>query len=174
MANWVTIENGEITGYYDLVPANWQHVSGLDLSQDDLPFLKSLGWFPVVRQDPGTYDINLYELGSFNYEIQEDSVLEIPVITARSAPLIPDVGVLKSNFMDNLRSTRNRLLSESDYTQLADMQARLDTQVKYNLTMYRQALRDLPDIYASQDILDVGAIVWPAFPDLTPPASPGE
>lgn len=173
MANWVTVENGEITGYYDLVPANWQNVSGLDRSKDDLPFLKSLGWLPVVRQEPAPYDINTHEMGSFQYEIQADQVLEIPVITARSSPLTPPPEVLKANFMDHLRLNRNKRLTESDFTQLADMQSTLADSVKYNWMTYRQTLRDLPETYSSPEILDVNAIVWPATPSLTAPPDPG-
>lgn len=165
MANWVTVENGEITGYYDLIPQNWRNISGLDKSKNDLDFLRSLGWLPVVRQsvdyDPATHDTPRFE-----YQIEENQVLEIPVVEP-----IPHVFVvpqynptweeLKANFMSQLRAERNRRLADCDYTQLADIQSTMDDDTKAKWAVYRQALRDFPAKYSDNDILSVENCIWP-------------
>lgn len=165
MANWVTIENNEITGYYDLLPQSWGSVSGLNAAKDDLPFLKSLGWFPVVRQNID-YDTATEEITSFQYEIQQDLVTETPVISQRSQqPIVaaynPSFEDLKADFMTQLRAQRNQKLAESDYTQLADIQLTLDDAAKNAWITYRQALRDFPTKYIDNDVLNVENVTWP-------------
>ena len=165
MAVWTTVENGEITGYYDLLPSSWRNVSGLDKSVNDLPFLKSLGWLPVICQSVD-YDVNTHEITSFQYEIQQDQVLEIPVVTARPGDIpAPSYGPsfedLKAQFMAQLRAQRNRRLDDCDYTQLADIQAMYDDDTKAKWAAYRQALRDFPAKYSDNDVLNVENIIWP-------------
>lgn len=166
MANWVTIENNEITGYYDLLPASWGSISGLDRAKDDLPFLKSLGWFPVIRQDVAC-DPNTQQITSFQYEIQENSVAEIPVVTALPVEQVQPTAYTdsfeyrKSEFMATLRAMRDEKLSKSDISQLADIQATLDDTTKNAWITYRQALRDLPAKYIDNDILSIENVTWP-------------
>lgn len=54
-----------------------------------------------------------------------------------------------------IREQRNRLLQESDWTQLPDSTAN-----KVLWTIHRQALRDLPQTYPSLD-----AVIWPTEPE---------
>ena len=65
-----------------------------------------------------------------------------------------------------LREVRNKLISETDWTQLKDVD--LDIIRERNWKNYRQALRDLPsksrpqlDIYGN---LDMSSISWPTKP----------
>lgn len=165
MANWVHIRDNEIQGYYDLLPTNWENISGLDKSQNDLPFLKSLGWLPVVRQ-PAEYDPTVYDISSFQYEIQSDQVIEIPVVTlipGKEIPVSdgPSFEDLKAKFMTQLRAARNQRLAACDYTQLADMQLTMDDATKAQWVVYRQALRDFPAKYQDNDVLNVENVVWP-------------
>jgi len=55
---------------------------------------------------------------------------------------------------DRVRAERDRLLAASDWTQVAD--APVDAAV---WAVYRQALRDVPQDFASPD-----AVVWPTAP----------
>lgn len=165
MAVWTTVENGEITGYYDLLPSSWRNVSGLDKSANDLPFLKSLGWLPVIRQSVD-YNTDTHEITSFQYEIQQDQVLEIPVVTAKPGDIPapsrgPSFEDLKARFMAQLRAERNRRLADCDYTQLADIQATYDDDTKATWAAYRQALRDFPAKYSDNDVLNVENVIWP-------------
>jgi hypothetical protein len=42
------VENGSIT-YRGTLPKAWRNISGLNLSEGDDAFLKTLGWFPYVE-----------------------------------------------------------------------------------------------------------------------------
>jgi len=59
--------------------------------------------------------------------------------------------------MAAIRSRRNQLLRESDFTQLPDYPA-TDTQ-RAEVKAYRQALRDIPE-----EIDDPSRLVWPVMP----------
>lgn len=56
---------------------------------------------------------------------------------------------------DNLRAYRNILLKESDYTQLPDF----PEAKKAEWATYRQALRDIPQTYATPE-----EVIWPTKP----------
>jgi hypothetical protein len=58
---------------------------------------------------------------------------------------------------DRIRAERNFLLSQSDWTQLAD--APLSPEQKQAWTVYRQALRDVPSSFATPE-----EFVWPTAP----------
>lgn len=160
MANWTVVENNQITEYYDLLPLNWRHVSGLRLSENDLPFLKSLGWYPVVKQHQ-SYDVASYEISGYNYTIAEDSVIETVQLQLRPVSLPSTPADFKYLFMTELRRQRNQRLADSDWTQLADVKAAQDQTIQAMWTQYRQQLRDLPSIYADLDVLNINDVQWP-------------
>lgn len=56
-----------------------------------------------------------------------------------------------------IRVLRDQLISETDWTQASD--APLTAEKKSEFTAYRQALRDIPQIYSDPD-----AVVWPEKP----------
>lgn len=58
-----------------------------------------------------------------------------------------------------LRRTRDRLLRDSDFTQIPD--APLSAEERAAWADYRQALRDLPELYGD----DPAAAVWPTPPN---------
>ena len=70
--------------------------------------------------------------------------------------------------MQNLRQQRNNLIAQSDWVQLPDVQQLHvdDTTWQTNWKTYRQALRDLPEVYDSQypDVTDSDQISWPVIP----------
>ena len=65
-----------------------------------------------------------------------------------------------------LREQRNKLIAETDWTQLKDID--LDIIRERNWKNYRQALRDLPaksnPKLDSRGILDVSSVTWPTKP----------
>lgn len=61
--------------------------------------------------------------------------------------------VLPGILLDNLRQTRNRLLTETDYLALSDQTLTAE------MAAYRQALRDLP-----ANTVDPANPVWPIKP----------
>ena len=48
MANYAHVENDSIT-YRGLLPKTWRNTSGLNLSEGDDDYLKTLGWVPYVE-----------------------------------------------------------------------------------------------------------------------------
>jgi hypothetical protein len=105
MANWVHIENNEITGQYDLLPNNWKNMSGLNLAADDLPFLKSVGWYPVTKQSETWNDLTHYVSG-YDYEIREDDVLESIVLTERQPEPQEEFSTLKYKFIEDFKNKK--------------------------------------------------------------------
>ncbi|EBK6743111.1 hypothetical protein DQ691_24005 [Salmonella enterica] len=63
----------------------------------------------------------------------------------------------KASRWDEIRVERDRLVSETDWTQVSDSQ--LTAEKKAEFTAYRQALRDIPQTYSDPD-----AVVWPEKP----------
>lgn len=62
----------------------------------------------------------------------------------------------QDDILENLRTTRNILLAETDWTQVED--SPLSDEKKTEWKNYRQALRDLTDLD------DLTSIVWPSKP----------
>ena len=60
--------------------------------------------------------------------------------------------------LHSLRRKRDQLLRDSDFTQIPD--APLSAEARAAWAAYRQALRDLPELYAD----DPAGVVWPAAP----------
>ena len=162
MANWVHIENNEITGQYDLLPNNWRNVSGLNLAADDLPFLKSVGWYPVTKQNETWNDLT-HHVSGYNYEIRENDVLESIIITERQPEPVEEFSTLKYRFIEELRKKRNELLVSSDWTQLQDVQNLFDENTKNKWIIYRQALRDIIQVYSENEITEITQVNWPSL-----------
>jgi hypothetical protein len=80
------------------------------------------------------------------WEVQDIPVPE-PIPEPEPEPLTWDI----------IRAERNFLLSQSDWTQLAD--APLNPEQKQDWTVYRQALRDVPSSASSPE-----EVVWPTAP----------
>ena len=65
-----------------------------------------------------------------------------------------------SEFMFNLKSFRNSLLSNTDWTQVPD--SPLSTEEKSKWATYRQQLRDLPSFYSTET--NMSNVVFPEEP----------
>ena len=70
--------------------------------------------------------------------------------------------VHKPTTMKDVRTNRNALLAESDWTQLIDAQASLTDAAKQKWLTYRQELRDMPQTHADEPIV---TIQWPIHPE---------
>jgi hypothetical protein len=163
MSNWAHVENNQITGQYDLLPKSWRNISGLDLSKDNLPFLKSLGWYPVIQQNSPYDDVN-YFIEKYDYVIQEETVLEVPILAEKVPQPVFEYSALKNFFIIELRKERNQKLIESDWTQLLDSQSLFDEEIKNKWIIYRQGLRDITNIYLQNDTIDISQVNWPQIP----------
>ncbi|SHF30583.1 tail fiber assembly protein [Vibrio gazogenes] len=65
----------------------------------------------------------------------------------------------KTSRWDDIRVARNRLVSETDWTQIPD--APLTAEKKAEFTAYRQALRDIPQNHDDPD-----SVTWPSKPTI--------
>lgn len=162
MANWVNVENNEVVGQYDELPHNWKNISGLNLANGDLPFLKSIGWYYVTKQHE-SYDESTHYISGYNYEIRENDVLETVVLTEKEPEVVEEFSLLKSRFIEQLRKERNILLINSDWTQLTDVNCKLDEFTKVKWMNYRQNLRDIVQVYLEDETTDINQVNWPAF-----------
>jgi hypothetical protein len=162
MANWVYVENNEVAEQHDLLPQNWKNISGLNLAVNDLPFLKSVGWYSVTKQNETWNDLTHYVSG-YNYEVREDDVLESIILTERQPQTVEEFSTLKDRFIKELRSKRNQLLIESDWSQLQDVQNKFDQSTKNKWLVYRQNLRDIVQIYSENEITNIDQVNWPSL-----------
>lgn len=128
---------------------------------DNLPSIasKPYAWSPSTQ---GLYlraiaahlpaDVVMLTSSEYNELLQRSSLGETPQLgkdgesVAYAKPTPPDP-------MIALRAKRNRLLDDSDWTQLAD--APITAEQKIQAASYRQQLRDLPDS---------GAVILPSPP----------
>ena len=162
MANWVHIENNEVVEQHDYLPQNWKNISGLNLAANDLPFLKSVGWYPVTKQHE-LYDELTHHVNGYNYEIRENDVLESIIITERQPEPVEEFSTLKYRFIEELRKKRNELLVSSDWTQLQDVQNLFEESTKNKWIVYRQALRDIVQVYSENEVVNIAQVNWPSL-----------
>ena len=164
MANYCVVENGNITEYHDFIPSSWKNISGLNLSKDNLEFLKSVGWYPVEKVLIN-YDDRTHKLTGYNYEIQIDKVIETPIIQEYSPE---EIKVKNENdgflFFQQLRDVRDILLKESDWTQTLDIQSIKSSEWINSWKNYRQQLRDIPEKYSNTTNFNLSSIDWPKKP----------
>ena len=85
---------------------------------------------------------------------------QIDHIRQRVTTVVGDLPTLKSDsdVLDAIRWDRNIRLQRTDWTQASDVQSRMSAEDRARWEQYRQALRDVPQIYAS-----TGVLTWPEF-----------
>ncbi len=160
MAQYVVVESGVITEYYDSLPTSWRNTSGLNMSANDVNFLLSLGWYSVQKNSV-SYDPDTHYISSYDYVIEDTYVTETPVITELPEDQKQTFERKKEDFLAQLRSMRTEKLLACDWTQLVD--SPLSEENKLRWQTYRQALRDLPGVYQSNNVIDINSVVWPEF-----------
>jgi hypothetical protein len=134
--------------------------------QEDLSWIPSnvhaLQWYDTwgeVEYNDGTANERIEELGIFEQAIQthnnEVQRIENEKIATEAA----------RDYWEELRFLRNEKLNECDWTQVADVQ--LSDAQKVEWTLYRQALRDLPNniIDPKPLVLNYNHPDWPIKPE---------
>lgn len=84
---------------------------------------------------------------------------EVIAPDADGQPITVPPQISKAEKLAQLRTRRDRLLRESDHTQLPD--APISSEERAAWAAYRQALRDLPELYAANPT----SVVWPTPPN---------
>lgn len=145
MTTYAHIENGMITGRYDTLPKNWRNISNFYTLETETDYLHSLGWRMIVK-DTSPFNETTHRLGEATYAIVNDEVIE----TIPQYSLVvqeTDNSILHNIAMTELRQERDRLLKESDFSQLSDVVTLNGTEITQAYIVYRQQLRELPDLY---------------------------
>ena len=62
-----------------------------------------------------------------------------------------------------LRNTRDELLAKSDWTELPSVQSLHDDEWKSAWALYRQQLRDIPNLVITGEI-NIDEVTWPTSP----------
>jgi len=148
MANWAYLENNEVVELYHDIPQNWRNISNFFALESDLKTLRDLGWYPVENTTKPLLDNQEYGDTYYKLNQKRNVVIENTEIKNKN-PKDDDTLFQehKQYFMNELRSRRNDLLNESDWTQLPDIQNIKSEEWKNAWLEYRQQLRNLPEIY---------------------------
>lgn len=164
MANYAYVENGEIVTTVDVLPKSWKNISGLHLLVDDIPSLISTGWYPIQKL-PEDFNPELSYLNGYTYELHEDYVNQVPtIIDYTEQELAERLEQKKNNFFSYIRSQRDILLKDTDWTMVVDVTENKTEEWVSSWKTYRQELRDLPQTYADTTDYDTNNIIWPKHP----------
>ena len=139
------VENNKITRQVQTLPTAWRNVSGLHLGTQSE--LKELGWLPIELTEvtPSGSKVR----GEDKITIESAKVIIVQQLREKTAEEI-------NKNWERLRRERNRLLSESDWTQGSDCP--LSDAKKEEWKTYRKTLRDIPTT------VDIHNVVWPSVP----------
>ena len=95
--------------------------------------------FPVIKQDPPTFDAATQDLNETNPTLSSNQWLQTWSITAASSDKIAQRTTDKQA---EVRAQRNQLIAETDWVVV--MAKETGTNIAAAMKTYRQALRDLP------------------------------
>ena len=147
--DYIQVENGEIKGYPRPLPQKWADVSNFYLLEDE--HLRQYGWYPL-RFVPATKTENDVVTGQ-NFVVEGNEVVQYEQIRPKTEDEIENEGAI---LWQNIRNERNRLLTESDWTQVSDSPLTLEQKTEWQT--YRQELRDITNQSNPHNIL------WPTKP----------
>ena len=98
------VENGSIT-YRGTLPKNWRHISGLNLSEGDNAYLKTLGWLPYVEVS--------VEIGVDELPDGEDTVITETKVTATAK---------KRAMTEEEKTSINNSIARAEITRLEELE----------------------------------------------------
>ena len=140
MANWAVIINDIIEEFHDDVPHNWRHISGLKISAHDLEFMASHGWYPID-----------------NNSIIDDSVVDHVGRAANSE--------IKHSFINELKDIIERIIRNTDRTQLRDYVVANGAKKSDEWGKYRNKIRELLVKHLTDDIINISNVKFPDQPE---------
>lgn len=179
MANYAHIEDGQITGVYDLLPINWRNVSNFTALAEDPDTLRQLGWVEVKKVEP-EYNEYTQRLGNVVHSVEDGEVIEtfevfnLPAIEPVAPIIITELDIIADSIrrhneaVEVIRLKRDQLLAATDFTQLPDVAAANGPELTQAYADYRQALRDFPTQFVNDPtFFDANFIVFPEKPTTT-------
>ncbi len=111
--------------------------------------------FPVVKQDPPTFDAATQDLNETNPTLSSNQWLQTWSVTAASSD---EIAQRTTDKQAEVRAQRNQLIAETDWVVV--MAKETGTNIPTAMKTYRQALRDLPTTEAGFP----HTITWPTKP----------
>ena len=147
--DYILVENGEVKGYPQSLPVNWANVSNFYLLDNET--LKSYGWYPVRFVSAQKTDNDVVTGQSF--VIEGNEVVQYEQIRPKTQE---EINQENEGLWISIRSKRNMLLQESDWTQIPD--SPLPEGKKLEWQGYRLNLRNI----TNQP--DPKNIIWPVKP----------
>jgi len=150
-------EDGSVD-YLGVLPKKWGNVSGLNLSDGDDEYLKTVGWLPIVETNATRGFDQIFDTDVITVEADRVTLVH------RVREMTPDEKIARDeSHMSYLRDERNQKLLDSDWTQAPDHSSPLVEAKKAEWATYRQVLRDLP---ATIDMLTwPDSFNWPTEPE---------
>lgn len=168
---WALIQNNEIIETYSKLPKNngegginlhsikiigklfdndgiviiEKHDFGIDYAE-----LKRLGYYKIVEKPAPEYNRSTHQHPVSEYKFLNGDVAQVwTVIPKTKEQLAAELDAA----WQSIRATRDQLLKQSDWTQLADVAS------SPAWVIYRQTLRDITDIFESPEL-----VIWPDKP----------
>jgi hypothetical protein len=141
------VENGSVT-YRGSLPKSWRNTSGLNLSEGNDDYLRTLGWLPYVEVS--------VQIGVDETSDGEDTVItetEVTSTAKKRALTAAEKTDRNDRAFAELRRERDQLLNNTDWWVLRGS-------ITEDQTTYRQALRDLP-----ANTADPADPIWPVAPE---------
>lgn len=149
--SYVRVENGEVVSHSQVLPNSWDNISNFNvLSEEEII---QHGWYP--HRFVGANKPDGYVSDGSNFSIEANEVIEYEQVREKTPEEIQSE---LESVWESIRSQRNILLAESDWTQLPD--SPLSNESRIDWQQYRQDLRDItlnPSPYG---------IVWPQKPSM--------
>jgi hypothetical protein len=125
-------------------------MSNFYVAVKDNEYITVMNYLPNIPEG-----VELYDITEEDYNNYVDKGYKFN-LTTKKIETVDESIILERSWVD-LRDTRNKLLSNSDWIMLSDNT--LTEEQKNNWKAYRQALRDLP-----QNTTDPREVVWPSKP----------
>jgi hypothetical protein len=149
--DYMYVNNGTPTGYPKPLPKSFENVSNFHTLSDDR--LREYGWYPVrFVANPNKNETSIVTGQAFVVEGNE--VVQYEQVREKTQEELEQEF---NQMWENVKSQRNQLLYECDWTQLSD--SPLTVEQKALWVVYRQSLRD---ITIQEDPFN---IIWPTKPE---------
>jgi hypothetical protein len=171
---WAFLDEQDNIEIFNELPINWKNISNFFALESDLSLLRSMGWYPVVDDStPITNDFREYH-GAPQYSLDESRNVVVKLCEVLTKENVganeTEFDARRRVFLEDLRSRRDRLLLETDWTQMLDVQSTKSEEWKNQYIEYRRWLRDLPQIYSQppyESVIDSNQVEWRSLPELS-------
>jgi hypothetical protein len=166
---WAFIDESDSVELFDTLPKNWRNISNFSALESDTDALRSLSWYPVLEDIPDFDPYTQVRSEVFTaFDEENNVVIRTATVTDKSQDQLDlEHNERRQAFILDIRARRDRLLTDSDWTQAADVQAAKSDEWKQSWIEYRQWLRDLPEICANPPynlITDSNQVAWRSPP----------